>query len=175
MENVESYIDDIIIHTEDWDKHLEVLTEVFKRIEEANLPLKPSKCSIGNTKIKLIGHIISDGNIMPNEDNIEKIRKAPRPRNKKEVQSFLGLTDYYRSHIKNYADISSSFFDLIKKGSPNKINWNSDLEKSFQNLKSLLRCSPILKLPDLKKMFYLRTDASNLAAGAILLQEHENE
>ena len=71
--------------------------EVLKLLEEANRTLKPSKCSFGQEQIEFIGHIISKGELKPNQDNINKVKDAEPPRTKKEIQSFLGLTGCYRT------------------------------------------------------------------------------
>ena len=66
----------------------------MKCLQDANLTLKPSKCLFEEREIELIGHVISEGKIQTNKDNVNKSLKAERPRTKKEVQSFLGLTGY---------------------------------------------------------------------------------
>ena len=71
----------------------------LKCLHNDNLILILSKCLFWQTEIESIGHFISDGKIQTNKDNANKILKAERPRTKKEVQSFLGLTGYYRNFI----------------------------------------------------------------------------
>ena len=85
IENVDTYIDDIIVYTEDWETHVQTLKRVFKRLEEANLTVKPTKCTLGETTIDFIGHAISDGYVTPNTENIAKIRDAQPPKTKKQV------------------------------------------------------------------------------------------
>ena len=60
-----------------------------------------------------------------------------------------------------------------KKGEPNKIGWGENQELSFRSLKGKLDTSPILHLPDLSRQMILRTDASDVAMGAVLLQEFD--
>ena len=99
MNNVDSYIDDLIIHTNDWKAHLQVLGELLRRLRKAGLTVKPSKCVFGAESVEFLGHCIGGDWITINEDNLEKIRTARRPTTKKEVRSFLGLANYYRAHI----------------------------------------------------------------------------
>lgn len=108
-------------------------------------------------------------------DKVEKIKAAPRPQTKKQLRSFLGLTGYYRGFIPNYAAIASPLTDKTKNKEPNKLVWGDSQELAFTSLRNKLSSSPILHLPDLSKQFILRTDASDLGLGAILLQEHDNE
>ena len=127
----DSYIDDIIVHTETWEEHMDILEEFFKRIKSANLTVRPTKCKFGYTKVDFLGHHVGEGEIGLHENNVEKIKAAKPPQTKKEVRSFLGLTGYYRNYIPNYATIAAPLTDLTKKGSPNKVEWGGFSTKSF--------------------------------------------
>ena len=116
MNHVESYIDDLIVHTKDWETHVEVLDELFRRLCEANLTARPSKCVIATKPVEFLGHQIGYDWITPNEENLEKIRNAKRPVTKKEVRSFFGLLNYYRDHIPSFATIAAPLSDLTRKG-----------------------------------------------------------
>ena len=88
--------------------------------------MKPSKRVIG---AESIDHQISaDGIKGLHQDNVEKIRNARRPKTKKEVKAFLGLTGYYREFIPNYAAKAVPLSDLLRKGQPNKIEWGEAQE-----------------------------------------------
>ena len=164
----------ILVHTETWEKHLEVLWELFKRMQDADLTARPSKCVIGTTSVEFIGHWIGDGILGLHGDNVEKIKQAPRPKTKKELRSFLGLVGYYREFIPNFAAIAVPLTDLTKKGQANVVLWGEAQEKAYLALKQHLTSEPILKLPDITKPFILRTDASDYGLGAILLQKHDD-
>ena len=91
----------------------------------------------------------------------EMINTLPRPTTKKEVQSFLGLANYYRAHIPTFAAVAAPLTDLTRKGQSNKIRWEQAQEKVFSSLRDCLLKRPNLKLPDHSKPFILRSDASN--------------
>jgi len=175
IENVGMYVDDIIVFSKTWQEHMLALTEVLRRLKEANMTVKPSKCTFGNTEVEFIGHKLTSTGITPIEENTTKILNAKRPTNKKEVQSFLGLVGYYRNYVPNFSAIAAPLSDLTKKGYPNKIKWTQAQENAYLHLRNLITKQPVLKLPDFKKKFYLRTDASNYGIGAILMQEHDGE
>ena len=80
--NVDSYIDDLIIHTNDWQAHLQVLGELLRRLREAGLTVKQSKCVFGVKSVEFLEHYIGRDWITINEDNLEKIRTAQRPTTK---------------------------------------------------------------------------------------------
>ena len=145
------------------------------RLQRVNLAARPTKCLFGTKSVDFLGHLVGGEWITVNDENLEKIRHARRPTTKKEVRSFLGLTNYYRDHIPSFAAISVPLSDLTKKGEPTRVQWGDPQEKAFVNLqKSLLR-RPILRVPDYTKTFVLKTDASNRQLGAALMQQHEGK
>ena len=175
MDGVDSYIDDIIVYTGSWEEHLNILDNLFRRINEVNLHVRPSKCLLGARKVDFLGHHLGDGEIGLHEFNIAKIKCAPSPLSKKEVRSFLGLTGFYRDYIPNYASIAAPLTDATKKNAPNKVVWEDQQESAYKALKNCLIRNPVLKLPDMSKDFVLRTDASDVGVGAVLMQDHNGE
>ena len=175
LKGVDSYIDDILIHSESWEGHVRLLTTVFDRLKAAGLTVRPSKCRIGEANVEFIGHQLWSDGIKPIEDNIQKIRTAQRPGDKTQVRSFLGLTGYYREYIAHYSTIASPLTDLTKKGEPKKVRWQEPQEKAYASLKAMLTSAPILRIPDVHKPFVLRTDASDVGLGAVLMQTYDGK
>ena len=175
MDNVKSYIDDLIVYIEDWDTHLRVLDELLQRLRQAHLVVRPTKCVFGSRSVEFLGHFVGGDCISINEENLEKIRQAKRPTTKKGVRSFLGLANYYRDHIPSFAAIAAPLSDLTKKSFPERARWQDPQEKAFVTLRESLMRRPILRLPDHGNSFVLRTDASNNGLGAALMQKHEGK
>ena len=73
MSGVESYIDDLIVFSSNWETHLQTLEELLKRLSEANLTARPSKCIFGASTVKFLGHNVRYDWITPNDDNSDKI------------------------------------------------------------------------------------------------------
>lgn len=113
------------------------------------------------------------GQIAPKREIIEKIQQALAPTTKKQVRAFLGLTGYYREFIPRYAEIAAPLTNLTRKGQSNTVQWCSEHDTSFKELKRRLAEPPNLLAPDVSKQFVLRTDSPDEALGAVLLQEHE--
>ena len=175
LDDVDNYVDDIIVHTETWEGHLVGVDELFHRLSEAKLTARPTKCVMGAKAIKVIGHQVSEGIKGLQEENVRKIEGATRPKTKKQVRAFIGLTGYYRDFIPNYAAKVAPLTDLTKKGQPNKVSWEQPQEKAFMTLKRELASEPILHLPDSAKLFVLRTNASDVGIGAVLMQDHDGK
>ena len=173
VRNVVNYIDDILVHTETFDQHMQTLKKVFQILFEANLSARPSKCFIGYDSVEFLGHQITPGKIGTNPELLKKIQNCPIPTTKKEVRSFIGLTNYYRKFVPNFSEIALPLTDLTRKGNPNKVNWGEAQDKAYRTLKDLLSNPPILHLPDFSKTFILRVDASDRGIGSVLLQEYD--
>ena len=175
VDNVDNFIDDILIHTATFEEHMVTLREVLERLKKANLTARPTKCNIGYKSIEFLGHNVGQGQLRPVQNKVTAVRDAPRPKTKKQLRSFLGLVGYYRRFIPNFAAIAAPLTDRTKKGEPSLVRWGENEESAFNTLKQKLEREPILHLPDLATPFILRTDASDLGLGAILLQEKDGK
>ena len=109
------YIDDILVFSKDFDTHLDHINNVFKRLREANLTLKPSKCSFAVNQVHFLGHILSAKGVQVDPSNTNKIKNFPIPATKKQIRGFLGLCNYYRRFIKNFAKLCVPLNALLTK------------------------------------------------------------
>ena len=89
-----TYLDDIIIFSENESQHLEHLETVFSHLREAGLKMKWPKCDFFKSKIHYLGHLISPEGISPLPNKLDYIQHMPAPKNAKEIKQFLGLTGY---------------------------------------------------------------------------------
>src|SRR4051812_8736399 len=96
------YLDDTTIFTKTFEEHLQVIEEVFKRLREHTLYLKPKKCNFAAHEAKILGFIVNDKGVTTNPDKIADVAKFPRPTSQTEVRAFLGLANYYRKLIKDF-------------------------------------------------------------------------
>ena len=109
-----AYSDDIIIFGRTFNEHLERLELALKRLKNANLKLKPSKCSFGKRSVTYLGHSISDKGISTDPANLKRIQEWPQPRNQEEMRSFFGYSTYYRKFIKGFAHIAAPLNRLLQ-------------------------------------------------------------
>ena len=170
-EDIDNFMDDILVATETFDQHLEALEALFTRLQEVNLAVKPSKVFLAYQELDYLGHHVGQGKLEPDEDKMEKIRNAKRPETKKELRAFLGLTGYYRKFVNNYATICLPLTDRTKGNLPNKIQWDGKCEIAYKTLKDILCSKPVCILPNHELKYVLRTDASDVGLGSVLLQD----
>lgn len=162
------YLDDVLIFGKDFNEQIQRIRAVLTQIKAANLKLKPSKCHLLQREVGFLGHILSAEGVKPAPDNIEKIMKWSAPTSVKEVQSFLGMTNYYRRFIQDYSTIARPLIDLTKKDKPFK--WTDQCESAFLRLQKLLTSTPIMAHPREHENFILDTDACDVSVGAVLSQ-----
>ena len=167
------YIDDIIIFSSTFEEHLLRLSAVFDRLRNANLKLKPSKCHFARSSVNFLGFVVSAEGILPDTSKIDAVKTFPTPRSVTEVRSFLGLCNYYRRFVRDFAQIASPLNRLTRKSVP--FVWDESCQGAFQEMKNRLCSPPILAYPDFSQPFHLYTDASQHAIGYILGQFIDNK
>jgi hypothetical protein len=167
------YLDDIIIFSKDETQHLKDVIQVLELIRKAKLQIKLRKCRFFQREIKFLGHKISGKGIETDEEKIRAMKDIPHPTNVKEVQSVLGLFNYYRNFVPNFAIIARPLYKLIKKDQP--FTWGEEQTKALELLKEKMMKAPILIHPDFQKAFVLFTDASYVGFGFILAQERDGK
>jgi RNase H-like domain found in reverse transcriptase len=142
-------------------------------LREHSLYVKKSKCDFFTDTIEYLGHIVGPDGICPNPKLVQALQDFPRPTTLKEIQSFLGLANYYRKFIKEFSGIAVPLTNALQKASQMRpIIWDSTMLEAFQQLKDALTSAPCLKLPDPNGEFEVTTDASEdaKAVGAVLTQ-----
>ena len=108
------------------------LREVFKHLEEGSLKLKPNKYDLCVEQVKFLGYIVSPERVQTDPEKTEKVAQWPQLSSKREVQQILGLRNYYRRFVKNFASITKPLHHLTEKTA--KFEWQmkvKELSKSF--------------------------------------------
>jgi transposase InsO family protein len=170
------YLDDILIFSKTLQEHKDRLNRVLSRIGDAGLRVNPEKCKFFKSETKFLGHVINQEGIQTDSSKIEAIVKFERPKCIKKLRSFLGVCNYYRKFIKDYAKLARNL-ESICGSNKDKLVWSEECDNSFQRMKEALSTTPILVYPDFQKEFILDTDASFDTIGAVLsqLDERGNE
>ena len=163
------YLDDIIIYSRTIEEHLARLAEVFTRLRDANLKIKPSKCHLLQRSVHYLGHVVSGKSVETDATKIECIAQLPTPAGTKELEQFLEMCSYYRRFVKYFAKIAAPLHRLSEKGK--EWLWTDECEQAFSMLKHQLITAPILSLPDFNHDFTLDIDASGNGLGAVLSQK----
>ena len=166
------YIDDLVIFSNTWNAHLSQINSVFTRLADASLVLNLTKCEFVKAQVQYLGYIVGHGKVCPPLKKVEAISNLSQPQNRRELQRFLGMIGYYRRFVMNFSDVIAPLTDLLKKDK--KFIWSPECQVSFETIKNLLMCQPILASPNFDLPFKMAVDASNIGAGAVLLQSDES-
>ena len=136
---VMAYIDDIVVATETVEDHMVRLREVFECLREAGFKMRVAKCDYMKSEIKYIGRVVSSEGIKPDPKAVSKLRDWEIPRNKTEMQSFLGFANYYREFIPWHANLVAPLHAIT--GIKATFDWGTEQQLAFNEIKkSTHRC-----------------------------------
>lgn len=170
------YLDDIIIFSKDMEEHKKHLEIVFGKLKAAGIALNENKCKLFRDEIKILGNIVSLNKVKPDPEKVKAVREYNLPITIKQLRSFLGLANYVRDFVPNFAHIADPLTNLLKgkeMSSEKKIEWNEASISAFEAVKNAITNVTFKAQPDFKKKFILITDASSVAIGAVLAQKDE--
>ena len=162
------FLDDLIVHAQDFESELARLREVFRRLRAAGLKLKTSKCQLFKRETVFLGHVVGEAGLKTDPTKTEAVETWPRPRSVSEVRGYLGLCGYYRRFIPRFSERAKALYDLTKKHA--RFHWTDAQEEAFLDLKHCLTTAPVLQLPNSHAEFILDTDCSQHSIGAVLSQ-----
>jgi transposase InsO family protein len=162
-----AFLDDLMALGRSFEGHLKTLEDIFTRFRTYQLKLKPQKCDLFQPRVEFLGRWVGPDGIEVGSADIQTVLDWPRPTCTREVESFLGLTNYHRAFIKDYAKRASALYQITGK---KQFAWGTEQEDAFMDLKQALTSPPILGLPNNRDPFVLDTDASDSAIGGVLSQ-----
>lgn len=163
------YMDDILIFMATTAEHIVVIWKVLQILRDNDLYLKPEKCKFHKDKLNYLEYTISKDHVTMEDSKIDAIQKWPIPRIVRDIQSFLGLGNFYRRFIDKFSLVTRPLHDLTKKDT--KWNWTTRCQQAFDRLKMAFISKPVLLYPDLLRPYWLVTNASLSTYNAVLLQE----
>jgi len=160
------YLDDILIFMETLEEHWAATWRVIELLQKHNLFLKPKKCKFEKTKVEYLGVIISQNSIKMDPVKVAGVTEWTTLSNRKEVQSFLGFTNFYHRFIQGFSHLACPLFNLTWKDMEWK--WGAEEQSAFDSLKEQITTAPILTLLDNSQPFWIKADSSYFATGAVL-------
>ncbi|XP_063361755.1 uncharacterized protein LOC134650752 [Cydia amplana] len=168
-----AYLDDLLVISEGYQRHLQDLEAVFKRLAEFNLHVNREKCAFARESVKYLGHVITQQGVSTDPDKVSAVLEMKEPGTLKHLRTFLQTCSWFRKFIPNFSKVSEPLTRLTRK--KQVWIWGPEQTQAFLELKRLLTTAPILVQADFSRPFILRTDSSNYALGAVLLQGEGNE
>ena len=168
-------LDDITIFSADIEIHKHRVKQVLERLKTNGLQIKLKKCKFIKSTIRFLGHVISFGQVEKSQHLVEAIAMAELPRTMRQLRGFMGLANYYRKFIKNFAKIAAPLNKHLNTTYKNVL-LSEDAKEDFEKLKQeLTDMDNILSLPNFDLTFILETDALDNCLGAALMQKVEDK
>lgn len=165
---VQVYLDDIIIYSQNHKDHLVHLRRVMERLQQHDLKCGLEKCKFGKNNLAYLGYNITISGNEPQKGHLHEIQNFAVPKNKREVQRFLGLANWLREFVPNFATIATPITDLLGKNE--KFQWKEPQQLAFHRLKEALSSPAPLGRPISSLPYVLQTDACEYGMGAVLYQ-----
>lgn len=167
------YMDDILVATEKFEEHKDLLKAVLERLAERALELNLAKCRFGYDEIDYLGYTVSRTGIRPNGSHIKSIQNFPIPTNPKQLQSCIGLFSYFRRFVPSFSQIAKPLQNLLRRNS--QFDFDEKCLDAFLELKSRLVQSPVLAIYSPGRETELHCDASSIGFGSVLLQRQDDK
>ena len=171
IKNIFVYIDDIVVHSQSYDEHIQHLHALLTRLSQHGLVVNVKKSHFFKQTIEYLGYEFTPDGYRPLTSAWPRIEGYPPPRTRKEVQKFLGVVNYYRAHIPNFSRIASPLIELTNKSI--RFEWAPRQQEAFEKLKELFQQRITLAPLQSGGEFELYTDASCVAVGAVLFQNKQ--
>ena len=160
LRGVICYIDDVLVHSSDHEKHLMQLEKVLKRLRKYGLKLNVKKTVFGADSITYLGYKLSGEGVSPGPDKLKAVREFPKPNSVKKIREFIGLCNYFRFLIPDFHKNAAQLTKLLKKDSAyGEGPLPREAQDAFQYLKSRLSAEPVVAHPQKGRPYHLRTDA----------------
>ena len=172
----ELYLDDVLIHATNDDEFIRRLETILIRCQNKGIVLSPSKCAFGMAEMEILGHTLNSKGSTFSREKLQGVLDFKLPTTSTQLQSFLGLSNYFRDHVRNVADLESPLRDLLKtsKGKHSQLTWSESDKAAFQKLKEAVWNCPRLYFWQSHLPVFLHTDACNTGIGAYLFQIDED-
>ena len=165
------YMDDILVFAPTKEELRERTKRVLNILCDNDLYCKPEKCAFEKQEIEYLGLIIRPDHVEMDPVKLDGVAQWPTPTKTNHVEQFLGFANFYRRFIPGYADIARPL-DALKGKAP--WTWGDEHQHAFDTLKEQFCKRPVLLMPNRYNKFFLETDASNRATGAVLRQHDVN-
>eukprot|EP00963_Diacronema_lutheri_P000659 scaffold42_cov432-Pavlova_lutheri.AAC.3 len=169
------YMDDILVHSETIEDHFKHLEEFFATCERADIRLKRSNCHFFMSTLEWVGFRIRDGQLACTDHLLSKIEQFPRPRSQRENMAFLGLCQFYMRFVPHYAERAAPLTELNQGALKHNFTsyWKQPQEEAYQRLIQALTTAPVLALFNEDRPIRVKTDASDVGMGAVLMQQDQ--
>ena len=162
LPNVTTYVDDAMVASASHEEHLQLLERVAARLRDHNLKLNVKKCFLGRREVSYLGFHLSARGVSPQKDKVRAISELKPPTSVTQIQEYLGLFNYFRHLIQNFAFLAGPLNHLTSKASGYEGGPLPPAAlEAFEALKMALCSEPIVGFVDPDLPYRLACDAAH--------------
>jgi hypothetical protein len=172
-DNVQVYVDDIVVKTHKGEMLLQDLRQTFANLNRYNIKLNPLKCMFGIPVGQLLGYLISERGIEANPEKIQALLMMQEPTNPRGVQQLAGRVAALSRFIAKLGEKALPFYQLLKKS--DKFTWTIEAKATFADLKHVLSTSPVLVAPEEKEQLLVYIVATTQVISTAIVIERVEE
>jgi len=172
----EVYLDDILIHGNSEDAFVNNVRRVFERFRSKRITLNPKKVRLGMEEVEFVDHTLTSEGMSFSKAKRDKVLNFPKPTQMKHMKAFLGLANYFRSHIRDFAVKVRPLHQMVTQYERRKkLKWTAELEECFNSVQREIASCPMLYFPVEGVQLQVNTDASDYGVGAYIYQIIDGE
>lgn len=165
------YLDNIFFTGKNDEEHLKTLYAVFKRLEDSGFKINIDKCDFLKERLDVLGFVIDKDGLHKSKTKVRAMIEAPTPKNKKQLNSVLGIITYYARFLPDRAEKLKPLYECSKL---DKFNWTKECERAFEWVKTELVSPRVLAHYDPNEDIVLSCDASSYGLAAVLSNRYKD-
>lgn len=166
--DVEVYIDDIGYWSNGtYEEHMAVVDTILQRLADNGLKCNPLKCAWAVKETDFLGYWMTPAGVKPQRNKIEAVIRMQSPSNIKQLRSFIGAVNFYKSMFPRRTHV---LHPLTALTGAKTFHWGAEQEAAFRQMKAIIAQDCVNNYADINQPFHIYTDASDYQMGAVIMQ-----
>lgn len=166
------YADDLLIASTSAEACRTDSVALMIRLAECGHKASMAKLQFCKSEVTYLGHILREGQRLLSPNRVKLLLSMTPPQTKKKLLSFLGMANYCRHWLSDYAAMDSALRSATLQAAPKKVDWTPEMLQAFEDIKHALSSAPALGLPDYAQTFHLHVSEMDGFASGVLVQKH---
>ena len=166
-----AYIDDILIHSQSFEQHLDHLCAVLHALQRNHLHVSLHKSVLFRTGVTYLGHFLSDKGVSPDPSKLAALKDYPQPETLAQLWKFVGAVNWFRTFIPHLSTYAHPLQQCIRNSTKDHLAWTDQCTESFIKVKEVLCELTEQTVFDPNRVTCLWTDASDVGLGSVLMQQ----